>query len=202
MKYICDHNLKTESQLRSWSKDRKLVTLRIFFWAAGTAEQRSHTGLLKSILFRVLDAVPQLTHVVFTSEWKQSLVQISEGKPATVGTLSLSRLTTAFRALVGQNFVPLDLCIFIDGLDEYEGPNRDILEFMKIATSCPTSSIQRIKMCLSSRPLNAFEFFFDKHPRLRIQDHTRRDIARFVSDTINSSYIQSTGLQRRKTSIS
>jgi len=197
MKHICDNNEEIEKHLQCWSKDRKHLAVSFFFWAAGTAEQRSYKGLLKAVLYKVLSKVPELMPVVFYSEW-EALLQKPRDEHTNLGPISVSRLRRAFEALIEQKSLPLDLCIFIDGLDEYEGletnPNREILEFVKRAT-CSTTSIQRIKMCLSSRPLNAFELEFNKYPTLRVQDLTRKDIALYVGDTINhNQFVQEHGL--------
>jgi hypothetical protein len=53
----------------------------------------------------------------------------------------------AFKGLIRQSVKQLKLCLFIDGLDEYEGDPTDIADiFTDLAES------DNIKVCLSSRP--------------------------------------------------
>lgn len=77
----------------------------------------------------------------------------------------------AFQILRRQD--GLRICLFIDGLDEYEGDSDgtyvDIVAlFSEIATS------PNIKICLSSRPWLAFEDSFLLGPTLRLEDLTSR----------------------------
>ncbi|KAK3681660.1 hypothetical protein B0T22DRAFT_485139 [Podospora appendiculata] len=106
------------------------------------------------------------------------------------------------------------ICMFIDGLDEYrnmqksdhstgedldmphkggEGDSswgvnvsisndhREIADFFLELGNLPN-----VKMCVSSRELPVFEEAFDGFPRLRVQEHTKGDIARFTKDRLRS----------------
>jgi hypothetical protein len=89
----------------------------------------------------------------------------------------------AFRMLQKQD--DLRICLFIDGLDEYEGDRDgsyvDILTlFAEIATSA------NIKICMSSRPWLVFEDAFRQYPSLRLQDTTSDDIRQYVKDNLNN----------------
>lgn len=53
MKYIVDHP-RTHSALSKWAGPDTLVTAPFFFWNSGTTLQKSHVGLLRSILFEAL----------------------------------------------------------------------------------------------------------------------------------------------------
>jgi hypothetical protein len=84
-----------------------------------------------------------------------------------------------FRSLSG-----LKMCLFVDGLDEYECPDKihaDITSFFVDLAKSPG-----IKICLSSRPWLVFEDAFRSAPSLRLQDLTSRDITRYVDDKITN----------------
>ena len=51
----------------------------------------------------------------------------------------------AFKALISLTTVPLKLCLFIDGLDEYEGIEEDIAELFGKA-----SMSDNVKICCST----------------------------------------------------
>ena len=53
MKYICHDKRSTES-LRIWAGGAKLVTATCYFWNPGTVMQKSHIGLLQSLLYETL----------------------------------------------------------------------------------------------------------------------------------------------------
>jgi hypothetical protein len=93
----------------------------------------------------------------------------------------LSELTAAFRTLTFQNQLPLKLCLFIDGLDEYDGDETEIANLFG-----DISQSQNTKCCVSSRPHLAFKDAFAGLPGLRLEDLTYPDIQHFVMDKLES----------------
>lgn len=81
--------------------------------------------------------------------------------------------------IIKQNKIPTCYCFLIDGLDEYDGDSLEISKLFRVLSSC-----SNVKICLSSRPLLAFEHHFDRFPNLRLQDLTVGDITRFVRDKL------------------
>lgn len=64
MKYIQGHP-KTRRDLQLWAGDKELVTASFFFWNLGSALQKSHNGLLRSLLLDVLERHPYLIPSIF-----------------------------------------------------------------------------------------------------------------------------------------
>lgn len=85
--------------------------------------------------------------------------------------LTEQALTSTLLRLVLQNEVPLAICMFVDGLDEFEGPNDSIIELITHLSSSPF-----VKLCVSSRPLHTFEKAFKHNSSLRLQDLTRKSL--------------------------
>lgn len=85
------------------------------------------------------------------------------------------------RRLISQNEIPLKLCLFVDGLDEYEGDETEIAELF-----AQFSTTNRVKCCVSSRPHKPFLDAFCNVPRMRLQDLTYQDIQRYVSDKLGA----------------
>jgi hypothetical protein len=78
-----------------------------------------------------------------------------------------------------QDQVPFRLCLFIDGLDEYDGDEYEIAKlFSDVANS------HNVKCCVSSRPHLPFQDAFTGQPGLRLEDLTFPDIRRFVLDEL------------------
>lgn len=75
--------------------------------------------------------------------------------------------------------MPMKLCLFIDGLDEYDGLEVDIARLFKDIVLSP-----HVKVCVSSRPHVPFEDAFSTRPRLRLQDLTHKDLSRYVEDRL------------------
>lgn len=73
--------------------------------------------------------------------------------------------------------MPIKLCFFIDGLDEYGGLESDIAEVFENIVMSPY-----VKLCVSSRPHVEFEDAFNTRPTIQLQDLTRSDIQQYVED--------------------
>jgi hypothetical protein len=89
----------------------------------------------------------------------------------------------------------LRICLFIDGLDEYEG-DRDgtFVDIAGLFAEIATSS--NIKICLSSWPWLVFEDAFHHNPSLRLQDLTTHDIQQYVEDKLNG-HVRMAKLRRK-----
>lgn len=191
MKYIYGH-AKTREQLKIWAGASPCDICGFFFWHNGTEEQRSQRGLLRTLLFEILQSHRELIPSVLPNLWdawsaraktalklgtisSKAAILSGDQKPWT-----LSQLKTAFRLLIRKcQGRGINLCFFIDGLDEYGGDHDDIAEYFLAFANEPG-----IKMCLSSRPLVVFEDAFAQYPGLKLQNLTHVDIRRFVEDRL------------------
>jgi hypothetical protein len=182
MRYISD-DLKTKKHLQAWAKDIALCTGSFYFWNSGTPEQKSQHGLLRALLFEVLSQQPKLIPTVLPWLWAKTYSTLLAELPASTEFLwPLSRLKEAFLLLVRQSAVPVKLCLFIDGLDEFEGDPVEISELFK-----EISESTSVKVCLSSRPWIEFEECFRDFPSLKLQDLTHKDIECYVTDKLNKN---------------
>jgi len=79
----------------------------------------------------------------------------------------------------------LRVCLFIDGLDEYEngteGSYSDMISFFEWLTASGS-----FKVCLSSRPWLVFEDSFRSCRTLQLQHLTRTDIVLYTNDKLSS----------------
>jgi hypothetical protein len=91
----------------------------------------------------------------------------------------------AFAALVQQAIIPLRVCLFIDGLDEFDQAGCSHESIATLLREITKSG--DIKVCLSSRPLGAFSNVLEGSPSLRLQDLTRVDISYFVTDKLHTN---------------
>lgn len=127
--------------------------------------QKSQEGLLRSTLFQILANHRELVPIVLSDT-------VSDSTPF---TWTLPLLTRAFKRLVEQSKVPLKLCFFIDGLDEYVGDHTKIVKLLDYA-----ATFKHVKICVSSRPLLVFDRAYKDTPSLKLQDLTFDDIATYV----------------------
>lgn len=169
MKYIFCHR-QTRFLLRRWAADVPLVVAGFFFWNSGASMQKTQEGLLRSLLFQVLVNHRELMPVLLSDLKDYATDELRD-------IWTLSRLTKAFEKLILQNVVPLKICFFIDGLDEYSGDHSALAELLKRA-----SDASHIKVCAASRPLVVFEHAFKGYESLMLQRLTFNDISVYVQN--------------------
>ena len=168
MKYIC-LNQRTKELLTHWSSPLPLVTASFYLWNSGAEIQMSQDGLLRSLLFQVLNQAPETLPVLFPERWElASFFQVYRGQITSI------ELRDALARLISVK--SFKFCFFIDGLDEFRG---DPIELASLAAELTTSS--NIKLCTASRPWNIFEESFKAKPSLLLQMLTYKDIKYFVS---------------------
>ncbi|OCL14115.1 hypothetical protein AOQ84DRAFT_281775 [Glonium stellatum] len=173
MKYLSDHP-KTAKALHSWAGEKQLVIGAYYFWSAGTELQKTEEGLLRSLLFDIARSTPELIPKAFPNHWNEQ------------GGISLSRqnlhwtnseLSYAMQSFTEEGSGSPKLCLFIDGLDEYDGDPDATISLLKSLSGRPN-----IKLCISSRPWNQFEEAFGQElgRKLYVHDLTRGDIQIYV----------------------
>ena len=172
MKYLFNHG-KTLQALRQWSGEKQLITAHFFFWNAGTEMQKSQQGLLQTLIYHVLRQCPSLIREICPS-W-------CHGPELTRIVWTRPDLLSIFQNLRKHSIESAKFCFFIDGLDEYEGDHKEIIE-----TIDSFASASGIKVVISSRPWVVFEDAYGHNlgQKLRLQDFTRPDIEFFVTDKL------------------
>ncbi|KAK0622547.1 hypothetical protein B0T14DRAFT_451650 [Immersiella caudata] len=170
--------------LKQWAGRARLLSASFYFWASGTAMERSQDALFKSLLHQIFRRSPGIIPRVAPSHW-ESLCLL--GPPLSVnwsGEGLQQVFLHAFREVVAAGN---KICLFIDGLDEFDG-DLTVL----ISTIYKVSKMSNMKVCVSSRPWEEFEQAFGEKPSLRVQDLTLPDIQRYVKDHFN----RNTGFKR------
>lgn len=182
MKFLaCERRTRDELSFWSTSKGKTLILASFFFWNSGTPLQRSLEGLYRGILWEILRQRPSLIPMVFPTTWSSP----STTKPyATPQPLTMDVLESAMGLLFSSEAVSSShrLCLFLDGLDEYEG---DYWKFAKTIGRWAASS-KDVKFCLSSRPYGAFmrHFAVNEARHLKLHELTRNDMYSFVADQL------------------
>jgi hypothetical protein len=188
MKYIYDSR-HTAEYLREWGRKRLSITSQcciasFFFWNSGTDMQKSQQGLLRSLLFQVLDRNHELIPLVLPAQWAEHYHKpsILEHQIKTK-IWSLRELHEAFDRLIEQQQYQTSLCFFVDGLDEFSGDTEQLCMLFKRLEKRSGMA----KLCLSSRPWVAFQENLEHCPKLRLQDFTFKDIEIYVRDKLQRS---------------
>ena len=173
MNFICQ-DPRTEAALRVWSGTSEIFMPKFFFWSPGTQLQKNLAGLLRSLIYQLIDRFPDSMPALARH---MSLIQHRlQQFPA----WTEQRLGATLRHLLSDGLDAFHLCIFIDGLDEFHG-NRDTL--LDLVRHFRTTT--RVKFCLSSRPYPLFRGELGSSAMLELQDLTGPDIRRFLSDKLD-----------------
>jgi hypothetical protein len=150
MKYLVN-SPDTSDHLRKWAGTRKLVIIDYFFWINGTNLHRSQEGLLRSLLFDVFRKCPELFQTTFPEQWNDSMNLNCDFDDFSL-SWNRQELLSGLQKITLQTASSNAFCIFIDGLDEYEGEHEDLVNILSnMAHTSP------IKLCVASRPWNIFE---------------------------------------------
>ena len=165
MKYLSSHST-TKEALQRWVGSERLFVAHFYFWNAGVDMQKSQLGLLQSMLYQILKFDPSLVDRVCPDHHGSEPWDITELR------LAFARLVDAAPSA--------KFCYFIDGLDEYDGSEWEIISVLRnLAQS------SKIKICASSRPWVAFEKELGRPGRtLVMQEHTMKDMRNYVEHTL------------------
>lgn len=153
---------ETQQALERWHPETKLLSHA--FWSPGSPMQKDIRGLLASLLHQLFVNSKTLALRLLRND--QNLLRkdfISDWSTCELKHLLMQCLED----------VKVRSCIFIDGLDEVNDL-EDVLELVDELTSLPN-----VKLCVSSRPER-----FEKLARLGMQDHTAKDIGKYVHDKL------------------
>lgn len=179
MKYISrfDGNSKGSQQckehLAKWAGEEKsLVVASFYFWASGTSMEASQKGLFQSLLYQILLVHPELIPRVAPKVWEAWCLY---GSPTNVYPEEdiHAMLYESIQELTAKEGAKV--CLFIDGLDEYDGEHQTLINNCQGLLNLPN-----VKMCVSSRPWLVFEDAFHKSPNIMLQELTYPDIRHFV----------------------
>ncbi|CAN9242663.1 unnamed protein product [Alternaria alternata] len=190
MKFLCHHQ-RTKEHLATWAANHQVVIAEYFFWDAGKNDlQKSQEGLLRSLLYQILRQCPDYIRMAFPGVWQcynptstgfpeNFDISMDTEIPHTVAEL-LDALTRVCNLHTRSE---KRLCFFIDGLDEYVGDSRDVIQLVGVVRD-----LKNVKICVSSRQWNEFEDAFGKShtDKLYMQDFNHQDINAYVKDVLEN----------------
>jgi len=166
MLFIANHE-KTLQGLRSWAGQRPVHIIKFFFWRLGSVQQRSVTGLLQSLTHQLLSINPAMIDDLLAAKHIQR-------HP----TWELGELEKVLNALL-IHWNREHICLFIDGLDEYDGDYESLLDII-----LAIKSYSNVKICLSSRPEDTIQTRLGDCPSISMQNLNRGDIELLVEEKL------------------
>lgn len=182
MNYICEDS-RTINSLNVWSGTTEILFPTFFFWNPGSAMQKSSVGLLRSLVYQILETFPHLIPMLAGSGKSESPpgpFTSASYRLKTVPAWTERRLQMTLQRIV-RELTSSRLCFFIDGLDEFIGNYGALIEMIEDMIQNPN-----VKICVSSRPYRSFADAFGRFPKLKLQDLTEQDIRAYAADRLSS----------------
>jgi len=158
------------------------MILGFFFHDRGSHVQKSIDGMLQGVLHQLLSQIPELLPFVYTI-YKDLVKSQRNSKPE----WTFDTLCAAWKAITQQRTVHLHACMFLDALDEHEGDNNRLSNFIYELLSSANGAIVRIKICVASRNWNIFGEHFGNCPQFAIHEHTTLDIQAYTSERLHDA---------------
>ena len=183
MKFICSKRSEDDETrvishhyLRDWLGQNSLIVVSFYFWNSGYSMQMTQQGLFRAILHQALSQKPSLIPRVCPQRWEalclfDDVVELADAE--------LQEMLVRLAQTLAQDEY---LCMFVDGLDEFSGNHKELLECFKKVVSFHN----RVKLCASSRPWDVFEDYFKNRPSLKLEHLTHNDILHFATSKFNA----------------
>ena len=177
MKFLF-YSPRTRDLLAQWSLGKSPLIVGFYFWLSGSELQRSFKGLLCSIIHQLVYEDKQLV----TKLLRRNAGLLSKRSTGDWSKQELQRVLTQT-----INLLDRPLCIFLDGLDEFDQKD-DIDQLLNLVEASFESAM--IKFCVSSRPENYITKRLGGYKQLRLQDLTAHDINVFIRTKLKTTRTQ------------
>jgi len=160
------------------SNDMEWRILYFFFDFRGAKSITNNSeGLLRSLLFQLIESVPHLD--------TSGIEKLERGHAS---SWHESELRDALRVTLRS--VSGGICIFIDGLDEYEGNLRHLIEFLTGLSASDRVARKSIKICISSRPEPIPSLLLRDLPSLSMSAHNAGGITSYCRQILKDLDIE------------
>lgn len=174
MRYLSCENQKVEKLLKSSSQSSWTTADFFFDFRASQGMANNLEGLLRSLSIQIMDNYPRIDF---------NVKHLSDRLDTSLKASNLSMLKQIFTELLCR--LPENLCVFVDGLDEYQGTMAELLGYLK-SLLYDVRGTKMLKMCLASRPEPVILLALKFQPGLTMHEHNRKGINRYVSAAIRN----------------
>ena len=186
MKFALNHHL-TRKFLRKYT-DSFWVVVGFFFHDRGTTVQKSAEGFLREILYQIIHHQKQLFVLIFPILVRvfEQKGQSTNGSKFFADAWTLNVLRDALELIGRKSTNEVNLCLFVDALDEHDGNHRELVLILRSIAQLTTNSAFRVRLALAGRPENVFKTAFQGCPGFSIHEYTTDDIRRYAEDRIQA----------------
>lgn len=142
-----------------------------FDFRADTGVANNIEGLIRSLCLQIIEEFPEM-HFERKEllEWQKTILALEP----------LKQMLAQLLQRLSEN-----LCIFVDGLDEFHGKIPELLGFLR-TLSHKDCGHRKLKMCLASRPEPVITLTLSDLPGLVMQEHNRVGVERYIRNAIEN----------------
>lgn len=187
VKYVSNNGQTREILTRGSYLGRKVCISSHYFWYQGSRLQKSYDGLLRAILYDICRQCPDVIDQISPAQnlplsWPP--MQSQHFWEASNLQDCILRLPDCVDPDTGRE---IGFCVFVDGLDEYDGDVGQMLQLLQ-----GLASAKNVAICVSSRPWEVFQQAFatsaEEDHALILHQHTTADIALVVQSTLQTHW--------------
>ena len=191
LKFLAN-DVRAHTALSEWAaSDKKdLIVSKFFFWRHGSNEQKTVSGMLRGLLHGMCSGSSVLTKLLFPELWEKADARGLVELPVTDADIR-----DAFKMIQinPEVFNRFRLCLFIDGLDEFD--DQEMTSLWGLARmlhdwttqSGSTTKTHHLKLCVSSREEYPIMTVFQNSHQVRVQDITREDMLAVVDSRLRQN---------------
>ena len=173
------------------ARDGRQARVNFFFHDRGSEIQKSFKGLLQGIMYQILQESRGLLKSLLPI--RQEILRRHQP------FWTEEDMKKAFQCILKQQVLRLDITLFLDALDEYDGNKESIASFLHSIAAAVDTSLTRFKICFSSRPLQIFLDRFSDVPGFDIHEHTVEDISLVIHSKMSQNSRMSRYMQAENT---
>ena len=201
------HLPRLRQQVKQWAGIRPVAFAAFYFFDRGeSALQKTQEGLLRALLYQLISQYRSLAQLL-----KDILPSDCFPLDKKTLTWNLRQLHLALERVMDQHQLPekIAFCLFLDGLDEFgtadtlvsttamaqmtkfeknklhQARKKGYKDILKLVLKLAASS--HVKICVSSRDINEFSSVSASYPLLRLEELTRPDIRKYVTENLNKN---------------
>lgn len=164
-------HIVSSARLATIAIDMEVAVAVHYFQADSSSLARSVEGMLRSLLWQLMQQVP--SPAISTVLKRHAEIQ-KLGRDR--GTWSNEELEVSLTEVIAL-FPEAAVCLFVDGLDEHEGEDIEITNYLaKLQCHLPCNA----RLCVSSRPNPDFAAQFGTSVGFKMHEYTSHDIEQYV----------------------
>lgn len=162
--------------------------------------QKSILGFLREILYQILRQEQRLFPLIYKFFRRQNGELQATARPgvereggrrvfadSTKNIWCLNIIQDALIAIASTVDCHVNMCIFVDALDEHDGNHRDLLSTLDQLTSLSNNTFFRLRLCMAGRQENIFRVAFWDCPGFAIHELTISDICHYTKGRLKNA---------------